>query len=280
MANGWHVDCHAHIIGPQSFPYADGPGYKPRPDEAGEYDAFRRVLATHGISHALLVQPSCYGYDNACMLDAMAKSGGRFKGIAVVAPEITDEEMQRLKGQGVVGIRLNLMRTDREALSRPGAGRFLDRVRALGWFVQVYATGHVWAGVGQTLHQSGAKVVVDHFGHPDLSRGLDQPGFQTVLMLGRESDATVKLSAPFRPSARAFPHKDVEPFVAAVIDAYGLDRCVWGSDWPFISTAQRVEYGSLLSLLDRWLPDPGDRDRVLWQNPARLFGFEKGGVYP
>jgi len=278
MANGWRVDCHAHIIVPQRFPYADGPGYKPRPDETGEYDAFRRVLTTHGISHALLVQPSCYGYDNACMLDAMARSGGRFKGIAMVAPEISQGEMQTLKEQGVVGIRLNLMRTDPEALSRPGAARFLARVKALGWFVQVYATGDVWAGVGESLRQSGARVVVDHFGDPDLSRGLDQPGFQTILKLGREADAAVKLSAAFRPSARAFPHEDVEPFVAAVIDAYGLNRCVWGSDWPFINTAQRVEYGGLLDLLTRWLPNSGDRDRVLWQNPARLFGFEGEGV--
>jgi predicted TIM-barrel fold metal-dependent hydrolase len=273
MANGWRVDCHAHVIAPQKFPYADGPGYMPRPDETGEYDAFRRVLATHGISHALLVQPSCYGYDNACMLDAMARSGGRFKGIAMVAPEVSEGEMQSLKEQGVVGIRLNLMRTDPEALSRPGAARFLARIKALDWFVQVYATGDVWAGVGESLRQSGVRVVVDHFGDPDLSRGLDQPGFQTVLRLGREGDAAVKLSAAFRPSARAFPHEDVEPFVAAVIDAYGLNRCVWGSDWPFINTAQRVEYGGLLDLLTRWLPKPGDRDRVLWQNPARLFSF-------
>jgi predicted TIM-barrel fold metal-dependent hydrolase len=277
MGNGWRVDCHAHIIAPQWFPYADGPGYRPRPDETGEYVVFRRVLATHGISHALLVQPSCYGYDNTCMLDAMARSGGRFKGIAVVEPKATDGEMQTLKAQGVVGIRLNLMRSDPEALSRPGAGRFLARVKALGWFVQVYATGDVWAGLGQTLRHSDVQVLIDHFGDPDPSRGLDQPGFQAVRMLGRESNAVVKLSAAFRPSARPFPHEDVEPFVAAVIDAYGLDRCIWGSDWPFLNAVQRVEYGGLLDLLDRWLPSPGDRDRVLWQNPARLFGFEDAG---
>jgi predicted TIM-barrel fold metal-dependent hydrolase len=207
------------------------------------------------------------------MLDAMARSGGRFKGIGVVAPESTDEEIERLKRQGVVGIRLNLMRWDPEALTRPGAGRFLARVKALDWFVQVYATGDVWVGAGQALRQSGVRVIVDHFGDPDPSRGLDQPGFQTVLLLGRESGAVVKLSGAFRPSARPYPHEDVEPFIAAIIDAYGLDRCVWGSDWPFINTARRVEYGGLLSLLERWLPNSDDRDRVIRQNPARLFGF-------
>ena len=273
MPTGVCADCHAHIIAPQQYPYADGPGYKPRPDEAGDGDAFSRILAAHGITHALLVQPSCYGYANACMLNAMARSGGRFKGIAVVVPEVTDAEMRSLKDQGIVGVRLNLMRTDRTALSRAGAERFLARLKALDWFVQVYATGDVWAEVGHALRQSGIRVLIDHLGDPDPSRGLDQPGFQSVLRLGRETDAVVKLSAPYRPSLRPFPHEDVTQFVGAIVDAFGLDRCVWGSDWPFINTAQQVEYGSLLRLLARWIPDPADVERVLWRNPARRFGF-------
>lgn len=267
------VDCHAHVIAPSRFPYADGPGYKPRADETGDFDAYRRVLAAHGISHAVLVQPSCYGYDNSCMLDAMVRSQGRFKGIAVVAAEATDQEMRALKDRGIVGIRLNLMRWDPEALSRPGASRFLARVKDLGWFLQVYATDDVWCGVDGSLRQSGARVIIDHLGEPDLSRGIDQPGFQAVLALGREMDAVVKLSAPFRTSGQPFPHADVEPFVAAVVNSFGLDRCVWGSDWPFLNTSQQVEYGNLLTCLARWLPNPDDRDRVLWRNPARLFAF-------
>jgi predicted TIM-barrel fold metal-dependent hydrolase len=267
------IDCHAHVIAPDRFPYADGPGYKPRLDETGDCAAFRDVLAFHGISHALLVQPSCYGHDNACMLDAMAQSQGRYKGIAVVAPEATDEEMRSLREKGVVGIRLNLMRSDPEALSRADANRFLARIKDLGWFVQIYATGDVWCGIDRILRQSGVRLIIDHLGEPDPSRAIDQPGFQAVLALGRETDAVVKLSAAFRTSRLPFPHVDVEPFVAIVVDTFGLDRCVWGSDWPFINTSQQVEYGRLLEVLTRWLPDPGHRNRVLWHTPARLFGF-------
>jgi len=181
--------------------------------------------------------------------------------------------MLSLKRQGIVGVRLHLMRSDPDALSRPDAGRFLARVKALDWFVEVYATGEVWCAIERILRQSGVTVLMAHLGEPDLSRGIDQPGFQAVLALGRETDAIVKLSAPFRTSARPFPHLDVDPFVAAVIDVFGLDRCIWGSDWPFINTSQQVEYGNLLNCLARWLPSPDDRDRVLRQNPARLFGF-------
>ncbi len=273
MPTSLRADCHAHIIAPALFPYTDGPGYKPRPDEVGDREAFARVLAAHGVSHALLVQPSCYGHDNAAMLDAMRASGGQIKGVAVIPPDLSDREMRRLRDQGVVGVRLNLMRTDPDALARPGSDAFLSRLKAFDWFVQVYATGDVWTGVEALLRQSGVRVLVDHFGDPDLARGLDQPGFQAVLRLGRDTDAVVKLSAPYRPSKRPFPHEDTEPFVAAAIQAYGVERCIWGSDWPFINTSQRVEYGSLLNLLGRWLPDPMDRQQVLWKTPVRLFGF-------
>ncbi len=274
MGTTCRADCHAHIISPHAFPYADGPGYKPRPDETGECERFVDTLDTHAMSHALLVQPSCYGYDNACMLAAIARSRGRFKGIAVVAPQASDKEWERLKEQGVVGVRLNLMRTDAEALSRADSSRFLARVKALGWFLQLYATGDFWSRIRDILTRSGVRLVIDHFGEPDPSRGLNQPGFQAVLGLARETDAIVKLSAPFRASAQPFPHADVAPFIAAIIDAFGVYRCVWGSDWPFINTTQRVTYRGLVHLMESWLPRPADRGQVLWHNPARYFGFE------
>jgi len=274
------ADCHAHIIAPAQFPFADGPGYKPRPDEVGDRHAFGKTLAAHGVSHALLVQPSCYGTDNAAMLDAMRANGAWIKGIAVVPPDISDRDIRRLKDEGVVGIRLNLMRTDPAALTRPETNALLSRVKAVGWVVQVYATGDVWAGIEAPLRRNRARVVIDHFGDPDLTRGIDQPGFQAVLRLGRDTDAVVKLSAPYRPSRRPFPHEDTEPFVAAAVQTFGMDRCVWGSDWPFLNTSQHVEYGSSLRLLNRWLPDPADRDRVLWTTPARLFGFTQSSSTP
>jgi predicted TIM-barrel fold metal-dependent hydrolase len=169
------------------------------------------------------------------------------------------------------------MRTDAEALSRPESSRFLARVKDLGWFLQIYATGQCWCGIQDILLRRKVRLVIDHFGEPDPQHGINQPGFQAVLALGRETDAIVKLSAPFRTSAQPFPHADVDPFVAAIVDVFGVDRCVWGSDWPFINTTQQVEYGSLLNLLACWLPNAADRERVLWQNPARLFGFTESG---
>jgi len=267
------IDCHAHIIVPDRFPYADGPGYKPHPGETGDFAAFDQVLATHGITHALLVQPSCYGCDNACMLDALGRSQGRFKGIAVVSPDASDTYLLSLKEKGILGVRLHLVRSCPDALSRPDAGDFLSRIKSLGWFVEVYATREMWADIVDPLLKSGVTVLIAHLGEPDVGGGLDQPGFQAVLRLGRETEAVVKLSAPFRVSSQPFPYKDLEPFVAALIDAFGMGRCVWGSDWPFLNIPHRVEYRNHLTVLDRWIPNPDDRDQIMWYGPARLFGF-------
>jgi predicted TIM-barrel fold metal-dependent hydrolase len=116
--------------------------------------------------------------------------------------------------------------------------------------------------------------MVDHFGRPDVSRGVQQPGFQTLLELGKSGDAVIKLSGAFRSSLQPYPHYDVDPFIEAAIDAFTLERCVWGSDWPFVRMDSRMDYGPTLSCLGRWLTDRDDRDTVLWKTPARLFGFK------
>lgn len=267
------VDCHVHVLEPDRFPFVEGAGYRPRSDEVATLALFDETLRRHGVGRALVVQPSGYGTDNACLLDALARSGGRFRGIAVIDWAAPDWELLEMKRCGVVGVRLNLPRSGADLLTRPGAREFLARVAALGWLVQVYAGADMWAGIEPTLRASGVTVLIDHMGEPDPARGVDHPGFQAVLRLGREGGALVKLSAPYRVSARPFPHDDVAPFVAALLEAFGPERCVWGSDWPFLAAPAPVDYGRMLEWLGRWVPDAATRSLVLRDNPARLFGF-------
>jgi predicted TIM-barrel fold metal-dependent hydrolase len=267
------VDCHAHIIDPARFPFVDGPGYKPRPDEAGTREAYGAMLDRLGAPHALLVQPSGYGVDNAAMLDAMTASPGRFRAIAMVPPAVSDRALEALAAAGVVGVRFNLPSYDPDALSHSAAPRLLDRLRALGWFAQVYALDAQWAAIAPTLRASRVRVLIDHFGVHDLAGGVDQPGFQAVLALGREGQAHVKLSAPFRVSSRPGAYDDLDQFVEALLEGFGPGACVWGSDWPFLGLSARPDLGVVLTALRRWLPDSRDRQRVLWENPCRLFGF-------
>lgn len=273
MASERIIDCHAHIIDPARFPFAGGPGYRPRPEETGTREAFSAMLDRLGARHALLVQPSGYGVDNAAMLDAMTVSPGRFKAIAMVDPGATDRTLEALAAAGVVGVRFNLPSYDPGALSRPEAPILLDRLRALGFFAQVYADDAQWAAIAPILRASRVRVLIDHFGVHDLAGGVGQPGFRAVLALGREGQASVKLSAPFRISSRPDSYVDLDEFVEALLRAFGPGACVWGSDWPFLGLQARPDLGGVLKALGRWLPDPRDRQRVLWDNPFRLFGF-------
>src|SRR5437879_4735983 len=108
MATSRGIDCHVHIVDPSRYPYAEGPGYKPRPDEIGTREALCAALDAHRIRHALLVQPSCYGFVNAAVLDAMTASPGRFRAIVMVSPETPETGLAALNDAGVVGVRFNL----------------------------------------------------------------------------------------------------------------------------------------------------------------------------
>jgi predicted TIM-barrel fold metal-dependent hydrolase len=123
------VDCHAHIVDPARFPFVAGPGYKPRAEETGTREAYGAMLDGLGAPHALLVQPSGYGLDNAAMLDAMRASPGRFEAIAMLSPGASDRTLETLAEAGVVGVRFNLPSCDPQALGHPTAAIRLREVR-------------------------------------------------------------------------------------------------------------------------------------------------------
>ena len=275
MGDDHIIDTHAHIIDPARFPLADGPGYKPLPHETGTSEEYCTVLDAHGVSHALLVQPSGYGYDNSALLDAMARHPGRFKAIAVVDPTTPESELAKLAQRGVVGVRFNLQSHKPDALEGKRAEHFLARLEELGLFAQVFADDAQWQAVAPSLRRSRVRVLVDHFGLRNPAAGLSQPGFAAVLALGREGKATVKLSAPFRLSNRPEDFADLDPFAEALIAAFGIKGCIWGSDWPFINFPRGFSYQAALHAPERWLTDPAEHSLVMGENAARLFGFQR-----
>jgi predicted TIM-barrel fold metal-dependent hydrolase len=268
------VDSHAHVFDPVRFPLRDTGGHMPAPHECGTPMQFLTVLDAHRMTHGLLVNPQAgYATDNRCMLDAIAESGGRLKGIALIDHDITDQQLHALKDGGVVGARFNLLFAHATSIRGEAGALLLARIGELGWFAQIYFRGDGLLDALPVLRDSGVRIVVDHLGAPDTDRDVAQPGFQALLELGRSGNAAVKLSGAFRSSKHPWPHADLDPFVAALIDAFTPDNCVWGSDWPFVRFEQRTDYGPQLMLLERWLPDEKDRRKVLWDAPSRWFGF-------
>lgn len=267
------ADCHLHVFDPVRFPYAKDAAYMPPPHEAGRIDELLPVMDAHGISHALAVGPTAgYGPDNSCLLDAIARSNGRLKGIGVVLPGATEKALAALKAGGVVGNRLDFSARGAALFTSAEGRRLIDQCRAIGWIVQVQYEGDQLVEAVDVLRKAKVPLIFDHCGRPLPERGLQQPGFQALLALGREGHA-VKLSGPFRFSRLGAPHADVEPYVQAILEAFTPDRCVWGSDWPFLRMASRIDYGPVRAHLDRWVPDAAARRKILWDTPKRLFGF-------
>jgi predicted TIM-barrel fold metal-dependent hydrolase len=274
MSNG--VDSHCHVFDTTRFPYAHDAAYRPAPHEAGTAEELAAVLDAHGLSHALLVNPtSGYGYDNRCMVAAIRASNGRFKGVARVPPDADPGTLAALR-ENVIGIRIDLIGDGVGVLHHPAMPRLLAQAREMHWLVQVQCEKDQLHEAGATLRSARVPLVFDHCGRPDAARGVTQPGFQALLEMGRDGHA-VKLSGPFRFSHAAAPYPDAEPYVAALIEAFTVERCVWGSDWPFLRLSARMDYGPVLACLTRWLPDERDRRQVLWETPARLFGFHAHG---
>lgn len=266
------IDCHVHVFDPVRFPYADEASYRPSGHELATAAALGHLMAAHGVLHALIVGPnSGYSLDNRCLLDALQRGGGRFKGVAVVAHGTGHDELQALRAQGVVGVTMNaaLLGTDHYRDAAP----LLQRLRDLGMWAAVQVQHDQLLAMLPMLLDSGVQVVVDHCGRPDPAVGVGQPGFQALLKTADTGRVAVKLSGLVKNSVRPFPHEDSWACVSALIEAFTPQALVWGSDWPFLRAPERIDYGPLLDLFGRLVPDPQARQAILWSTPKRLFGF-------
>lgn len=262
-------DCHSHVFGPQQqYPFAPTHGYVP--PEASIED-YVRMLTTIGCERAVIVQPSVYGTDNRCTVDALRSGKFAFRGVAVIDEKTTDSELEDMHAAGVRGVRLNI-KSKGGALAIDTAPRIAERIKARGWHLQFFMDVSTLPDIDKELVKLPVDIVIDHFGHIDATQGVAAPGFQTVLRLARHPRCWFKLIGPYRVSRQSPMFSDVTPFARALVAA-APDRCVWGTDWPHPNTDFMPNDGDLADMLLDWIPDDGLRARVLVENPARLYDF-------
>ena len=266
------IDCHVHVLDPGRFPYAADTHYRPAGQETGTAAQLRNVMDVYGARYALIVGPnSGYGLDNRCLIDAVAHSAGRCKGIAVVANDASRADLAALKHAGMVGVAWNITHYGVDYYA--DAAGLLDELAALDLFVQVQMEHDQLVPLVPMLERSGVRILIDHCGRPTPAAGLDQPGFHALLRLASTRRAFVKLSGVVKFSREPFPHDDARPYIDALIDAFTPDACMWASDWPFLRAPGRVDYGVLLALVAHLFPDAAQRRKVLWETPNALFRY-------
>ena len=267
------IDCHAHVFDPARFPYGKDIDYKPSGQEIGTPPQLHQVMKTYGVKHCLLVQPnSGYGSDNSCMLDTIARGAGRFKGIAIIDFDASRAELRDLKSQGVVGAAFNPTFHGIDYYKR--SAKLIEKLAELDMFLQLQCEHDQLSLYVPWIEAMPVRVLIDHCGRPTVAEGLTQPGFQALLRLARTGRVHVKLSGYAKFSKLPYPFKDTWPFVRAIVDAFTLDHCLWASDWPFLRSEQRQDYGPLVELAGLLFPDAADRRKLFYDTPQRLFGFD------
>lgn len=265
------IDTHCHILDPARFPYSPDVAYRPAGQEMGELVILNAVMDFHGVNHALLVGPnSGYGLDNRCMLDAIDHGNARFKGTAVVPNDAGDELLSELQQKGVIGAAFNASLHGLAYYAN--IAPLLKRLAERKMWAQFQVQDDQIVELLPMIEASGVRVMIDHCGRPNIAAGVQPKGFQTLLSLGRSGQAVVKLSGFAKFSQSGFPFDDAKPFVEALAHDFGLNRCMWASDWPYLKASPRLDYGPMMALYADMF-SRAECVQIMWHSPKSLLGF-------
>jgi 2-pyrone-4,6-dicarboxylate lactonase len=264
-------DTHCHIFGPvDRYPYVEKRPYTP---PEAPLSAFKALHTHIGIERAVIVNATPYGRDNRVILDAIAQSRGRYRGIGNIDERMTDRELELLAAGGLDGCRFTFLS---RLGGRPDMTVFdgiVARIAPLGWHVDLYLEAAQLDELAPRLESLPVPYVIDHMGVVDASAGLEQPAFQKLLSLcTRDEKCWVKITGPERISRTGSPFLDAVPFARRLIET-APRRVLWGTDWPHPNVRFMPNDGDLMDLVPLYAPDEQHRQLLLVDNPARLFGF-------
>jgi predicted TIM-barrel fold metal-dependent hydrolase len=274
-------DCHLHVFGdPVTYPYSaerrNSPPAMPLAEYMAGYLDFARLC---GIERMVFTQPSTYGRDNTCMLDAIKMCGGNALGIVDIDENASDAELARLNSAGVVGIRFNLGPPNRpreSGLMEKHLARLLRldaRCAEIGWQLDILTPSWLIIDMLDVYRKMKSNFTLAHFGMFLARDGGQQPGLLKMIDFLRNDGERcyMKLTAPYRMStAPAYADSTV---IAKALIAAAPERIIWGSDYPYLSHSDKVNSIDLFDLIAQWIPDAATRQKILVDNPAKLFGF-------
>ena len=265
------IDTHCHIFGPQSkYPYVAARPYTP---PEAPYEMFSALHAKIGVERAVIVNPTTHGTDHRVVVDAIARSGGRYRAIVNITDATTDKELEALEAAGVRGCRFVFLARLGGKPDFSRVTRAAQRVKGLNWHVDVYFEPALLDAFTPELEALPVPYVIDHMGAIKAAGGLDQPAFKALLALAKRDDKCwIKITGPERMSAAAAPFMDAVPFAQKLIEA-APDRVIWGTDWPHPNVPVMPNDGDLVDLIPKYAPDEKQRHKLLVDNPARLFRF-------
>ena len=261
------TDCHHHIYDGR-FPTDSKAVLRPAPATVADYRLLQKRLGT---TRSVVVQPSTYGVDNRCLIDALHQLGlSSARGVAVVDNHVSDAQLNELNAAGVRGIRFNLLQAGATTLDM--LEPLSKRITPLGWHVQVNASSEQIAAASSLWDRLPCPVVFDHFGHT-LLLGREDPAFRVIVKRLHTGQGWLKLSGAYIDSKVGPPDYPESTAVAKAYLAEAPEQLLWGTDWPHPTAQDKPDDAVLFDLFDRWVHDTATQHRILVDNPAKLYGF-------
>lgn len=265
-------DSHHHIYDAR-FPVS--PHWRGGRPDGATVDDYRLLQRKLGISRNVIVQPSTYGSDNRCLLDALQQFGFEARGIVVIDDDTSAEQLKTMDALGVRGVRVNFVTPQSWGITT--IERLLAtvaRIAPLGWHVQVLMTAEQIAQYETVLASLPIPLVIDHLGRIPQPAGVDHPGAHAILRLLTKGNTWIKLSGVYADSKLGGPeYADSSKLARAYIEA-APERAIWGSDWPHPTEKIKPDDAILFDLLSAWTPDTTVHKKILVDNPGTLFGFK------
>jgi predicted TIM-barrel fold metal-dependent hydrolase len=264
-------DSHCHIFGPgDQYPYAADRSYTP-PD--APLERFVELQKTLGLSRAVLVNASCHGVDNTVILDAIAQSGGRYRGVANVDDSFKDRDFEKLHEGGIRGIRFNFVQHLGGTPDLDEFKRLVERAAAFRWHVVLHFDAKDLLEFDSMLRKLPVPFIIDHMGRVPTKDGLEQEPFKILLNVARMDNCWIKICGAERISSKGPPFTDAVPFAQAILKV-APERALWGTDWPHPNIKKHMPNdGDLVDLIPLFMPDAALQRQVLVDNPHRLYGF-------
>jgi 2-pyrone-4,6-dicarboxylate lactonase len=269
-------DAHFHVFGPaEQYPYDTDLRYKPPHAPLEEY----LKLAKHlGIQRYVFVQPSAYGRDNSCMLEAMKIIGtNQCRGIVDIDENAPDALLSTLNTHGVRGVRINVspifpQKTGLAEQLMPRIKLLATRCAEIGWHLDFLLPGWLTTELTPILHRLEIPFTMAHLGMNLAVDGADSPGFKSFLNLIGDANqlAYAKFTGIYRMS-KTTGFTDADPLARAIV-ARAPTQIIWGSDYPHLSFGDKSSV-ELFNLLGRWCPNDAMIQQILADNPQKLYGF-------
>ena len=265
------VDAHCHVFGPANkFPFAQERKYTPCDASKEKLFKLRDFL---GFEKNVIVQASGHGPNNDALEDTLLSSNDLARGVAVVSPQVTKADLNRLDKAGVRAVRFNFVKRLVDNTPTEVFQKIAKTIADLGWHIVVYLEAQDLEELIPFLKSLPTDIVFDHMARPDVSKGLDSMEFNLFQKLMENNKFWCKTSCPERLSSVGPEqnYSDILPFMRLLVENYS-DRVLWGTDWPHPNMKSHMpDDGKLVNIVNEIATTEELKTKLLVDNPTRLY---------